>query len=76
MHILHQRIRRGQEVPPVVTGLHLGEDVGDEALEVSILRQFRMGSNTGFLGGTRISQNLKVLPSLISHVGRESPGDS
>jgi len=40
VRILHDRIRHGQEVPPVVcciTGFHLGEDVGDEALKFSIL---------------------------------------
>ena len=53
VHILHQRIRHGQEVPSVVrhdTVLRLGEDVGDEALKVSIRLQCRMGSNAGFLG--------------------------
>ena len=64
VHILHQRVRLGQEVPSVVrhiTGLRLGEDVDDEALEVTILLQCRMGCKMGFLGETRISQNLDVL---------------
>ena len=76
MNVLHQRVRHGQEVPPVVRhdiGLRLGEDVGDETLEVSILLQSRTGSNAGFLGETRISQNMKVLPCLISEVGHEPP---
>ena len=40
VHILHQRVRHGQEVPSVGnygTSLRLDEDVGDEALNVSIL---------------------------------------
>ena len=55
VHILHERACLGQEVPPVVrhvTGLHLCEDVGDEALEVSILLQCHMSNNGGLLGET------------------------
>ena len=64
VQIRHQRVRHGQKVPSVVrhdTGLRLGEYVGDEALEVSILLRCRVVSNAGFLGDTRISHNLKVL---------------
>ncbi|KAJ3583308.1 hypothetical protein NHX12_028172 [Muraenolepis orangiensis] len=76
VHILYEHICHGQEVPPVVchvTGLHLGEEVGDEALKVSIILQCHMSSSAGFFGETRISQNLKVLPRLISQVGHEPP---
>ena len=74
VHILHQRVLHGHEVHSVIRhaiGLHLGEDVGDEALEVSVLRQCRMGSNAGFLGEIRIFQYLTVLPCHISQVRRE-----
>ena len=57
VNILHEHILHGQEVPPVirhVTGLHLGENVGDKSLEVSII----MSSSAGFLGKTRIFQNM------------------
>ena len=73
VHILHQLVRHGQEVLSVVrhvTGLRQGEDVGDEALKVSILLQCRMGSNAVFLGDTRIFQNLNVLPSLLFNSAR------
>ena len=55
VHILHERACLGQEVPPVlrhVTGLHLCEDFGGEALEVSIPLQCHMSNNGGLLGET------------------------
>jgi len=69
-------ICHGEDVPPVVrhvTCLHLGEWVGDEALEVSIILQCRTSSRAGFLGESHISCYLKVLLYLISQVAHEPP---
>ena len=69
MHILHQYVRHD-------TGLRLGEDVDDAALEVNILLHCRVGSNAGFLGDTRISQNLKVLYQPGRPWASPSPADT